>query len=148
MITPGQHFYWQAGFSTDLSVIRPQQKINAVGYCIGRTLLSIAAAAMARDGDDRCNSISSLAAQTDFSEAGEITRFISYSQLSILEKLMRKRGYLGSEKTFLLTSGGHNAGIVSGPEHPRRRYRVHTRKNGDKFIAPEGLSIMLWRLTN
>ena len=30
------------------------------------------------------------------------------------------------EMTFTLTSGGHNAGVVSGPEHPRRRYRAHT----------------------
>ena len=40
------------------------------------------------------------------------------------------------ELTFALTSGGHNAGVVSGPEHPRRRYRVHTRKPGDKYIDP------------
>ena len=200
---------------------------------------------MARDDDDRLQSISLFAAQTDFSEAGEITRFISPSQLSFLEKLMWKRGYLGSENmggafsalrasdliyagmvdryflgkkaslndlmswnadgtrmpyrmhseyleqlylhnqlatnkftlggriismgdirtpmfvlgtetdhvapwhsvykihqlsqsdlTFALTSGGHNAGVVSGPEHPRRRYRVHTRKAGDKYMDP------------
>ncbi len=35
------------------------------------------------------------------------------------------------------TSGGHNAGVVSGPEHPRRRYRVHTRAAGDKYIDPD-----------
>jgi polyhydroxyalkanoate synthase len=201
---------------------------------------------MARDDDDRLQSISLFAAQTDFSEAGEITRFISPSQLSFLEKLMWKRGYLGSEKmggafsalrssdlvyagmvdryllgnkaplndlmswnadgtrmpyqmhteyleqlylhnqlsqnkfklggrtialsdirvplfvlgtetdhvapwqsvfkihrltsgdlTFALTSGGHNAGVISGPEHPRRRYRIHTRREGDKYTDPD-----------
>jgi polyhydroxyalkanoate synthase len=220
--------------------------IHGVGYCIGGTLLSIAAAGMARDDDDRLKTLSLFAAQTDFSEAGEISRFISASQLSFLEKLMWRRGYLGSENmggafsslrssdliyagmvdrylmgkkaslndlmswnadgtrmpyrmhtqyleqlylhnqlatnrfklggrtisisdirapmfvlgtetdhvapwrsvykihqlsqgelTFALTSGGHNAGVVSGPEHPRRRYRVHTRKLGDKYIDPE-----------
>jgi polyhydroxyalkanoate synthase len=229
-----------------VSKICPRQKIHAVGYCIGGSLLSIAAAGMARDDDDRLKTISLFAAQTDFSEPGEISRFISPSQLSFLEKLMWKRGYLGSENmggafsalrssdliyagmvdrylmgkqaapndlmswnadgtrmpyqmhteyleqlylqnqlatnrfklggrtisladirvpmfvlgtetdhvapwksvykilsltqtelTFTLTSGGHNAGVVSGPEHPRRRYRVHTRKVGDKFIDPE-----------
>ncbi len=229
-----------------VSKICPRQKIHAVGYCIGGTLLSIAAAGMARDDDDRLASISLFAAQTDFSEAGEITRFISPSQLSFLEKLMWKRGYLGSENmggafsalrssdliyagivdryllgkkaslndlmswnadgtrmpyrmhteyleqlylhnllaqnkfklggrtisladirtsmfvlgtetdhvapwhsvykihnltrnelTFALTSGGHNAGVVSGPEHSRRRYRVHTRDSGDKYRDPD-----------
>ncbi len=38
----------------------------------------------------------------------------------------------------MLPSGGHNAGTVRGfPEHPRRRYPVHTRKSGDKFIAAQ-----------
>jgi len=229
-----------------VSAICPKRKIHAVGYCIGGTLLSIAAAAMAREDDDRLQSVSLFAAQTDFSEGGEITRFISPSQLSFLEKLMWKRGYLGSENmggafsalrssdliyaglvdryflgkqaslndlmswnadgtrmpylmhteyleqlylhnllaqnkfkikgrhislsdiqapmfilgtetdhvapwqsvykihhltngelTFALTSGGHNAGVVSGPEHPRRRYRMHTRLQGDKYMDPD-----------
>lgn len=226
--------------------ICPRRKVHAVGYCIGGTLLSIAAAAMARDGDDRLQTVSLFAAQTDFSEAGEILRFISPSQLSFLEKLMWKRGYLGSENmggafsvlrssdliyagmvdrylmgkqaelndlmswnadgtrmpyqmhteyleklylhnelaenkfrvggrvvsmsdvrvpmfvlgtetdhvapwksvykvvglthnelTFALTSGGHNAGVVSGPQHPRRRYRLQLRKMGDRFVDPD-----------
>jgi polyhydroxyalkanoate synthase len=229
-----------------VSAICPRQKIHGVGYCIGGTLLSIASAAMARDDDDRLATISLLAAQADFSEAGEITRFISPSQLSFLDKVMWKRGYLPSENmggafsalrssdlvyagmvdrylmgkeaglndlmswnsdgtrmpyrmhseylaqlylenrlatnkfqvggaiismsdisaplfvlgtetdhvapwhsvykmhqlthgelTFALTSGGHNAGVVSGPQHPRRRYRMHTRMPSDKFMAPD-----------
>jgi polyhydroxyalkanoate synthase len=39
------------------------------------------------------------------------------------------------EFTFLLTSGGHNAGIVSGPVHPRRHHRVRTRKAGDPQLS-------------
>jgi polyhydroxyalkanoate synthase len=39
--------------------------------------------------------------------------------------------------TFLLTSGGHNAGIVSGPVHPRRRHRVRTWLNAEESLAPE-----------
>ncbi len=229
-----------------VSAICPKRKIHAVGYCIGGTLLSIAAAAMARDDDDRLQTISLFAAQADFSEAGEIARFVSPSQLSFLEKLMWKQGYLGTDKmggafsalrssdlvyagmvdryfmgkkaelndlmswnadgtrmpyrmhteyltqlylenqlsqnkfkiggraislsdiraplfvlgtetdhvapwksvykihhltqgelTFALTSGGHNAGVISGPEHPRRRYRIHTRLPGDKYIDPD-----------
>jgi polyhydroxyalkanoate synthase len=41
-------------------------------------------------------------------------------------------GLTGSpEFTFLLTSGGHNAGIVSGPVHPKRRHRLRTQKPGE-----------------
>jgi len=39
--------------------------------------------------------------------------------------------------TFLLTSGGHNAGIVSGPVHPKRHYRARTRRLPDPHLAPE-----------
>ncbi|HKL64280.1 MAG TPA: alpha/beta fold hydrolase [Woeseiaceae bacterium] len=42
-----------------------------------------------------------------------------------------------SEVTFLLTSGGHNAGIISGPSHPRRRHRLRTRVPGESYMAPE-----------
>jgi polyhydroxyalkanoate synthase len=42
-----------------------------------------------------------------------------------------------TEVTFLLTSGGHNAGIVSEPGHPRRWYRSATRHEGDPYVDPD-----------
>jgi polyhydroxyalkanoate synthase subunit PhaC len=39
--------------------------------------------------------------------------------------------------TFLLTSGGHNAGIVSEPGHARRRYRVATKRHDDRYLDPD-----------
>ena len=42
-----------------------------------------------------------------------------------------------NEITFALTTGGHNAGIVSGPSHPRRRYQVAVRKPGDPWVDPD-----------
>ncbi|MGE0022411.1 MAG: PHA/PHB synthase family protein [Hyphomicrobium sp.] len=229
-----------------IGAVVPQRKVHAVGYCLGGTLLSIAAAAMARDGDERLRSMTLLAAQTDFTEAGELMLFINESQLSFLEDTMWEQGFLDTrqmagafqllrsndliwsrmvhdylmgerepmsdlmawnadatrmpyrmhseylrrlflendlaegrfgagsrpvvltdirvpifavgtvrdhvapwrsvfkihlltdtEVTFLLTSGGHNAGIVSEPGHNGRSYQVATKSADERYADPD-----------
>ena len=245
----GMENYREFGVMSALDVVSaiiPDRKIHAVGYCLGGTLLSIAAAAMARNGDDRIATLSLLAAQTDFTEAGELMLFIDESQLTFLEDMMWEQGFLDSrqmagafemlrsndliwsrivheyllggrqkmtdlmawnadatrmpyrmhaeylrklfldndlaegrftaagrpvalsdihvpvfavgterdhvapwrstykinleveaEVTYVLTSGGHNAGIISEPNHPGRSFRVSTKAADQHYLEPE-----------
>ena len=230
-----------------IGTIVPDQKVHAVGYCLGGTLLSIAAAAMARDDDGRLASLTTFATQVDFTEAGELMLFIGESEVTYLEAMMREQGYLdgkqmagafqilrsndliwsrlvhdyllgqrqsmndlmawnadltrmpyrmhseylrrlfldndlasgryrvegrpvvindvrvpifavgtardhvapwrsvykihlladADEVTFVLASGGHNAGIVSEPGHPHRSYQLRTHREGETYIDPD-----------
>ena len=245
----GMEDYRTLGVMNALDVVNavvPDRKVHAVGYCLGGTLLSIAAAAMARDGDQRLATLTLLAAQTDFTDAGEITLLIDESQIAFLEDMMWEQGFLdgrqmagafqmlrsndliwsrvvheyllgereamtdlmawnadttrmpyrmhsdylrklfldndlaegrfaaggrpvsladlrapifavGTERdhvapwrstykinqqvesdvTYLLTSGGHNAGIVSEPGHAGRRFRVGTKRPSDHYLDPD-----------
>ena len=241
--------YVNLGIMATLDVINsimPGLPINAAGYCIGGTLLAVAAAFMAGKSDNRLQSITFFAAQVDFTYAGEVLAFIDESQISMLEDVMGQQGYLDGKQmasafavmhshdliwgrlirdyfigerqslfdimawnadatrlpckmhseyleefflknsliqgdfivngegislvnikvpvfavststdhvapwksvyklhfftktdlTFLLTTGGHNVGIVSEPGHKGRSYQVMTRKKQDNCLAPD-----------
>ena len=75
-----------------------ERDVNAIGYCLGGTLLASTLAYMAAKGDNRVKSATFFVTMMDFQEAGELGVFIDEEQLNALEEKMNKRGYLeGSE---------------------------------------------------
>jgi len=69
-----------------------EREVNAVGYCIGGTLLACSLAHMAARGDERIRSATFLVTQVDFTEAGELKVFIDEEQISDIERQMHEEG--------------------------------------------------------
>lgn len=79
--------------------------VHAMGYCLGGTILAIAAAALGRAGGvadtsdlPALRSLTLLAAQTDFSEPGELGLFIDESQIGFLDNITRGQGFLSGKQ--------------------------------------------------
>ena len=93
--------YMQEGYLAALDAIEQatgEREVNAIGYCLGGTLLASTLAYMAVKGDNRIKTATFFVTMMDFTEAGELGVFIDEEQLKALEEKMNKRGYLeGSE---------------------------------------------------
>ena len=77
-----------------------QPDVTTIGYCVGGTLLAAALAHLAAKGDESVKAATFLAAQVDFSEAGDLKVFIDEQQLSGLDDMMKEKGYLDGEAMF------------------------------------------------
>jgi polyhydroxyalkanoate synthase len=75
-----------------------ETKVNAIGYCVGGTLLAAALALMAQQGDDRIRSVTFFTTQVDFTHAGDLKVFVDEEQVASLERAMGERGYLDGTK--------------------------------------------------
>ena len=89
--------YMKEGVFAALNAIEQatgEREVNAIGYCLGGTLLATTLAWMKARGDDRIKSATFLVTMTDFAEAGELGVFVDEEQLRLLEERMEKHGYL------------------------------------------------------
>jgi len=76
-----------------------EENVNALGYCVGGTMLAVALAAMAGAGDRRIRSASFLTTQVDFKNAGDLrVVFSDEAQIREIEREMEAKGYLESGK--------------------------------------------------
>ena len=75
-----------------------ESAVNAIGYCVGGTLLSATLAYMAATGDARIKSATFFTSQVDFKHAGDLKVFSDEEQIRAIEREMAQRGYLDSSK--------------------------------------------------
>jgi polyhydroxyalkanoate synthase subunit PhaC len=93
--------YMREGPLCALDVIKKatgESKVNAIGYCVGGTLLAVTLAHMAGKRDRRIASATFFASQVDFTHSGDLKVFADEEQISALERQMAERGYLDSRK--------------------------------------------------
>src|SRR5947209_754211 len=93
--------YMREGPLRALDVIKEvtgEHEVNAIGYCVGGTLMAVTLAWMAAKRDQRIASATFFAAQVDFTYAGDLMVFVDEDQLKTLEKNMAERGYLEGKK--------------------------------------------------
>jgi polyhydroxyalkanoate synthase len=103
-VNPDEHLsqkgfddYMKEGVLAALDAIEAatgERAVNAIGYCLGGTLLATTLAYMAVKKDTRIKTATYFVTMTDFEEAGELGVFIDEEQLQGLEQRMEKRGFL------------------------------------------------------
>ena len=89
--------YMREGVLTAFDVVKEatgEDKVHAIGYCVGGTLLAITLAYLAANNEERALSATFFAAQIDFTYAGDLMVFVDEQQIKQLEARMQEQGYL------------------------------------------------------
>ncbi|WP_075289010.1 poly(3-hydroxyalkanoate) polymerase subunit PhaC [Pararhizobium arenae] len=93
--------YAREGVGFALDTIRKatgEVDVNAIGYCVGGTLLAATLALHAQEGDTRIRSATLFTTQVDFTHAGDLKVFVDEDQIAQLEERMKQTGYLDGSK--------------------------------------------------
>ena len=100
--------YLELGVFAPLRVSREiarSDKVNALGFCVGGTLLGAALAVLAKKDEDIVSSVTFLAAMLDFSETGQIGLFVDEAGVAAREATIGRGGILpGSDLAFVFSS--------------------------------------------
>lgn len=93
--------YANEGITHALDIVEQvtgEREVNAIGYCVGGTLLAVTLAAMAKLDDKRIATATFFTTQVDFTYAGDLKVFVDEEQISRVEATMQKKGYLDGSK--------------------------------------------------
>lgn len=93
----GFEAYMKEGVLAALDAIEEatgEDRVSAIGYCVGGTMLSVTLAYMAAHGDKRIESATFFTTQVDFTHAGDLKVFVDEGQVAAVEAVMQTRGYL------------------------------------------------------
>lgn len=97
----GWEAYIREGLQFGLDTVEQttgEREVNAIGYCVGGTLLAAALALLAQEGDNRIQSVTFFTTQVDFTYGGDLKVFVDEDQVAAVERSMKGKGYLDGTK--------------------------------------------------
>ena len=92
--------YGTEGFLEAVNIVASESetgRLNALGYCIGGTLLGAMLGYMASKNDNRVSGATFLTTMLDFSEPGDLGVFVNERNINVIEKRLDDRGFLSGE---------------------------------------------------
>ncbi|NOE16588.1 MULTISPECIES: alpha/beta hydrolase [Ruegeria] len=114
----GMEDYIQDGFLTAIETAKKickVKQVNAVGYCIAGTTLSLTLSLLKQRGDKSVKSATLFTALTDFSDQGEFTPFLQNDFIDGIEEEVKKEGVLRSWIMARTMSFLRSRDLIYGP---------------------------------